>query len=99
MGYQMVRKMSASVKALDTSRPVTAAQSNSDLNPVNASQAADVAGFNYVYRDFDAYHQRYPTKPIFSSEDTSTVMTRDEYVSNRRGANPVLDSYDDTALA
>ena len=99
MGFEMVRRMSAAVKALDSTRPVTAAQSNSDLNPVNASQAADVAGFNYVYRDFDAYHQRYPTKPIFSSEDTSTVMTRDEYVSNRRGANPVLDSYDDTALA
>src|SRR5450432_1693671 len=35
---------------------------------------------------------------MFSSEDTSSVMTREEYTSNRRGANPVLDSYDDTAL-
>jgi beta-galactosidase len=26
-------------------------------------------------------------------------MTREEYASNRRGTNPVLDSYDDTALA
>ena len=52
MGYQLVRRMSASVKQLDTTRPVTAAQSNSDLNPINASQAADVAGFNYVYKDF-----------------------------------------------
>jgi beta-galactosidase len=46
VGYQLVRRMSASVKELDTTRPVTAAQSNSDLNPINASQAADVAGFN-----------------------------------------------------
>ena len=98
MGYEMVRRMPAVVKSRDTTRPVTAAQSNSDLNPVNASQAADVAGFNYVYYDFDAYHKKYPNKPIFSSEDTSTVMTRDEYTSIRRGANPVLDSYDDTAL-
>jgi beta-galactosidase len=98
MGYEMVRRMSEVVKARDTTRPVTAAQSNSDLNPVNASQAADVAGFNYVYRDFDAYHKLYPTKPLFSSEDTSTVMTREEYASSRRGTNPVLDSYDDTAL-
>jgi len=98
MGYEMVRRMSVAVKKRDTTRPVTAAQSNSDLNPVNASQAADVAGFNYVYRDYDAYHKRYPTKPIFSSEDTSSVMTRDEYSSNRRGTNPVVDSYDDTAL-
>ena len=96
MGYEMVRRMSAAVKELDTTRPVTAAQSNSDLNPVNASQAADVAGFNYVYRDFNRYHALYPTKPIFSSEDTSTVMTRDEYTTDR--ARSVLDAYDDYAL-
>ena len=93
MGYEMVRRMSAVVKGIDTTRPVTAAQSNSTLNAINASQAADVAGFNYVYREYDAYHQRYPTKPIFSSEDTSTVMTRGEYTTNRQAA--VLDSYDD----
>ncbi len=96
MGYQLVRRMSAAVKQLDTSRPVTAAQSNSDLNPVNASQAADVAGFNYVYRDFDQYHKINPNKPMFSSEDTSTVMTRDQYVTNR--AEMLLDSYDDQVL-
>ena len=96
MGYEMVRRMAAVVKSRDTTRPVTAAQSNSDLNPVNASQAADVAGFNYVYYDFDAYHKKYPTEPIFSSEDTSTVMTRGEFASNRRLA--VLDSYDDYVL-
>jgi beta-galactosidase len=96
MGYEMVRRMSEAVKELDTTRPVTAAQSNSDLNPVNASQAADVAGFNYVYRDYDRYHQLYPTRPIFSSEDTSTVMTRDEYVTDRSRA--VIDAYDDFVL-
>jgi beta-galactosidase len=96
MGYELVRRMSVAVKELDTSRPVTAAQSNSVLNPINASQAADVAGFNYVYRDFDRYHQLNPTKPIFSSEDTSTVMTRDEYVTDRKRS--VLDSYDDQVM-
>ena len=96
MGYQLVRRMSASVKELDTTRPVTAAQSNSDLNPVNASQAADVAGFNYVYRDFDEYHRINPTKPMFSSEDTSTVITRDQYTTDRKAM--LLDSYDDQVL-
>lgn len=96
MGYQLVRRMSASVKELDTTRPVTAAQSNSDLNPVNASQAAEVAGFNYVYRDFDEYHKINPAKPMFSSEDTSTVMTRDQYVTDRNAM--LLDSYDDQVL-
>lgn len=96
MGYELVRRMSASVKQLDTTRPVTAAQSNSDLNPVNASQAADVAGFNYVYRDFDEYHRINPAKPMFSSEDTSTVMTRDQYITDRKVM--LLDSYDDEVL-
>ena len=96
MGYQLVRRMSASVKQLDTTRPVTSAQSNSDLNPVNASQAADVAGFNYVYRDFDEYHKTNPAKPMFSSEDTSTGMTRDQYVTDRPAM--LLDSYDDQVL-
>jgi beta-galactosidase len=96
MGYEMVRRMSEVVKERDTTRPVTAAQSNSDLNPVNASQAADVAGFNYVYYDFDAYHKKYPTKPLFSSEDTSTVMTRDEFATDRQ--RTVLTSYDEYVL-
>jgi beta-galactosidase len=96
MGYELVRRMSAAVKELDTTRPVTAAQSNSVLNPVNASQAADVAGFNYVYRDFDRYHELNPGKPVFSSEDTSTVMTRDTYVSDRNRC--LLDSYDDQVM-
>jgi beta-galactosidase len=93
MGYELVRRMSASVKQFDTTRPVTAAQSGAALNPVNASQAADVAGFNYIYRDFDAYHKANPAKPIFSSEDTSTVMTRDQYVTDKSAM--LLDSYDD----
>lgn len=96
MGYQLVRRMSAAVKELDTTRPVTAAQSNSDLNSVNASQAADVAGFNYVYRDFDEYHRVNPSKPMFSSEDTSSVMTRDQYTTDRTAM--LLDSYDDQVL-
>ena len=33
MGYEMVRRMSAVVKARDTTRPVTAAQSNSAPEP------------------------------------------------------------------
>ena len=61
-GYQMVRRMAAEVKKLDITRPVTAAQSGGNLNPVNASQAADVAGFNYQQGQYDAFHKP-PTPP------------------------------------
>ncbi len=91
-GYEMVRRMVHAVKRLDSTRPVTAAQSNSMLNPANASQAADVAGFNYQHGEYDAYHAANPTKPVVSSEDTSAVMTRGEYVTDKELA--VLNSYD-----
>jgi beta-galactosidase len=96
IGYEIARRMKAAVKELDATRPVTAAQSNSVLNPVNTSQVLDVAGINYGHRDFDEYHAKNPTKPILSSEDTSTVMTRDEFVTNKKQA--VLDSYDDQVV-
>lgn len=94
-GYEMVRKMTALVKQLDTTRPVTAAQNGDFLNEWNASKAADVAGFNYHPGDYDAYHQAYPTKPMTSSEDTSAVMTRGEYTTDR--AKSILGSYDTEA--
>jgi beta-galactosidase len=91
-GYEMVRRMAKTVKQLDATRPVTAAQSNSMFSPVNASQAADVAGFNYQHGDYAAYHAANPTKPVVSSEDTSAVMTRGEYQTDKKRA--VLNSYD-----
>ncbi|MBO9619601.1 MAG: DUF4982 domain-containing protein [Niabella sp.] len=91
-GYEMVRYMSARVKDLDTTRPVTAAQSGGQLNPVNVSQAADVVGFNYQQGAYDAFHKKYPDKPLVSSEDGSAVMTRGEYVTDRK--KDILGSYD-----
>jgi beta-galactosidase len=91
-GYEMVRRMATLVKRLDPTRPVTAAQSNSMLNPVNASQAADVTGFNYQQAEYDRYHAANPAIPMLSSEDTSAVMTRGEYETDKERA--VLNSYD-----
>lgn len=91
-GFEMVRRMATAVKQLDATRPVTAAQSNSMLSPFNASLAADVAGFNYQHEAYDDYHAANPSKPIISSEDTSAVMTRGEYSSDR--SRSVLNSYD-----
>lgn len=92
-GYEMVRRMAAAVKELDTSRPVTAAQSGGQMNPVNVSGAVDVVGFNYQQGNYDAFHRAHPDKPITSSEDTSAVMTRGEF-ETVKGKN-ILGSYDD----
>ena len=91
-GYEMVRRMTAAVKELDTNRPVTAAQSGGQMNPINVSDAVDVVGFNYQQGSYDAFHQKHPQTPITSSEDTSAVMTRDEYETVK--SNNVIASYD-----
>ncbi len=92
-GYEMVRYMSAKVKNLDTTRKITAAQSGGQLTNLNVSHAADVVGFNYQIKNYDAYHLKNPTKPMTSSEDVSAVMVRGEYVTNRK--KNILADYDE----
>lgn len=91
-GMEMVRRLNAVVKRLDTTRPVTAAQSGGQLAPVNVSQAVDVVGFNYQISAYDKFHQLNPNLPVTSSEDTSAVMTRGEYVTDK--SRNILGSYD-----
>jgi beta-galactosidase len=92
-GYEMVRRMSHAVKRLDDTRPVTAAIHGGFFEPVNVTQAVDVVGFNYHIEDYDRFHAANPTKPMTSSEDTSTVMTRGVYATDMGGH--VLSSFDD----
>ena len=75
-GYEMVRRMAKAVKQLDTTRPVTAAMNNGMDAPLNVSKAVDVVGFNYQQDKYDAFHKKFPAKPLTSSEDTSSWMTR-----------------------
>lgn len=93
-GYEMVRRMTAIVKELDCTRPVTAAQNSGHLNTINAAMAADVVGFNYLHKDYDAFHREHPHRPALSSEDASAVMTRGEYVTDRQ-QRFIIDSYDE----
>ena len=91
-GYEMVRRMAAAVKKLDTTRPVTAAMNGGMFSPVNVSQAVDVVGFNYQIDSYDRFHAANPKLPLTSSEDTSAVMTRGEYANDK--TRNVLSSYD-----
>src|SRR6218665_2189016 len=91
-GYEMVRRMSAVVKSLDTTRPVTAAMNGGFFAPVNVSQAVDVAGFNYQMNQYDNFHHTNPILPLTSSEDVSGLMQRGVYVTDKE--DHLLDSYD-----
>jgi beta-galactosidase len=95
VGYEMVRRMSAAVKALDDTRPVTAAMNGGFLTELNVSHAVDVVGANYQVPDYDKYHKAYPNKPFTSSEDTSAFMTRGEFKTVKE--KNLIASYDDDA--
>jgi len=92
-GYEMVRRMVEAVKELDDTRPVTAAMNGGMDQPISVADAVDVVGFNYSIPLYDKYHAAHPEKPLTSSEDSSSVMTRGEYV--RDDTRHVLDEYDD----
>ncbi|RZA09191.1 MAG: glycoside hydrolase family 2 protein, partial [Moraxellaceae bacterium] len=93
VGYEMVRRMTAAVKALDDTRPVTAAMNGGFLTDLNVSHAVDVVGANYQVPDYDRFHKARPEMPFTSSEDTSAFMTRGEYTTDN--SKNVIASYDD----
>ncbi|MGN6424658.1 MAG: beta-galactosidase GalA [Asticcacaulis sp.] len=94
-GYEMVRRMSAAVKALDATRPVTAAMNGGLDAAISVAEAVDVVGINYQQDKYDLFHKAHPDKPMFSSEDTSAFMTRGEYKSDQD--KHIMASYDDEA--
>ena len=76
MGVAMIRRMKSVVRALDTSRPITAALNGAMFAEPNIADELDVVGFNYGQSHYDRYHRTYPGRPLLSSEDTSAFMTR-----------------------
>jgi beta-galactosidase len=98
-GMEMTRTMNAWVKRFDATRPTTGGQNKGQLgrdgkaNPKNAAMALDVIGINYQAYDYDKIRVAYPDKPMVSTEDTSQVMTRGEYVTDP--SRNIVASYDD----
>ncbi len=92
-GYEMVRRMRAFVRTLDTTRPVTAAASGGLFTPINVSNAVDVVGFNYQINSYENFHKQHPHTPMTSSEDVSGLMNRGEYVNDKK--KNTLAAYDD----
>ena len=92
-GYQMARTMAAAVKALDDTRPVTAAMNGGFFGQYSVGHALDVVGANYQVDVYDKFHQVFPKVPFTSSEDTSAFMTRGEFTTDNK--KNVFASYDD----
>ncbi|MGK6321662.1 beta-galactosidase GalA [Sphingomonas sp. DT-51] len=96
-GVEMVRRMAHAVRALDDSRPVTAAMNGAFFEPASVSSVVDVTGFNYYQGDYDRFHRLFPTRAMTSSEDTSAFETRGAFASDP--SRHILSSYDDEAAS
>ena len=80
-GIELTKNMTAVVKQLDPTRPVTAAltETNYDKNFIAQAQVLDVLGFNYKYFDYDKLPTEFKGYPLIASETTSALQTRGVY--------------------
>jgi beta-galactosidase len=77
-GARMIGTMKRMARRLDPSRLVTLAMNGGWGSAT--SEVLDVQGFNYNIMEYDAFHEKFPHKPIIVSESGSTVGTRGIYV-------------------
>jgi beta-galactosidase len=80
-GITITRELVDLVKALDTTRPVTAALTETDpeKNQIYQSGALDLLSFNYKHREYLKFPERYPGECMLASENMSALSTRGHY--------------------
>ncbi len=80
-GISIARELVATVKALDSTRPVTAALSESDpqKNFIYQSGALDVVGLNYHIETYKDFPKNYPNQKFIGSENVSGLASRGHY--------------------
>ncbi len=94
-GARIGKELAAIVKALDTTRPVTAAMNppiivNGDINiqftdtaaqpnALAGSGALDIIGYNYAHQTYANHKINFPKTPFIATETTSALATRGYY--------------------
>lgn len=75
IGVRVTKRLTAAVKRLDNSRPVTSAI---DADPLNSPVAlcSELIGINYNLQIWDEIKEKYPRTPIYISECCATGTTR-----------------------
>jgi beta-galactosidase len=79
-GAKIAASMVQLCHELDPTRVVSAAV-NGD-NEKGISKAFDIVGFNYNQQLPDAFHKKYPKRPLYGSETSSAISTRGEYATD-----------------
>jgi beta-galactosidase len=80
-GITITRELVDIVKALDNTRPVTCALTETDpeKNYIYQSGALDLLSFNYKHREYLKFPERYPGECMLASENMSALSTRGHY--------------------
>lgn len=79
-GWKLARHLSSIVREEDPTRPTTAGFNWKGAAFDGMQAAVDVTGFNYKPDLYNEFHRRNPTRPVYGSETSSCVSTRDFYI-------------------
>lgn len=81
-GTRITRTLTEIVKALDPTRPVTSALTETfpEKNFISKAGVLDVLGFNYKDYDYAFLPERFPGQKFIASETASAVETRGVYL-------------------
>ncbi len=80
-GTVLVKKLVEAIKAIDISRPVTTAltETFAEKNFISQANSLDVLGFNYKLYDYEALPKRFPGQKFIATETASALETRGVY--------------------
>lgn len=78
-GHEISNRLTAIIKAGDTTRPVTAGCSKPETGFNGFQKTVDVFGYNYKPHLYGEFREENPNLPLYGSETASTVSSRGEY--------------------
>lgn len=92
VGRRISQRLLSEVRRLDKTRYVMTAI---NITPENATvcDELDVIGVNYCWDAYSAVHEKYPDKPVISSENCATGTTRGWYFDNE-ASKAFISAYD-----
>src|SRR5580704_10954710 len=98
-GVLILTAMKALATQLDGSRPVSIAPTGA-IGTAGGLVVCDVAGYNYMDPQAEAFHKAHPEKPVMGTETVSAVGTRGIYVTDpSKGYVGSYDPYTTTGRA
>jgi beta-galactosidase len=80
-GYRIARELRAIIRALDTTRPITSALNDVDMNKnaIFRSGSLDLVGYNYAQKEYPGFPERLPREKFIGTETVSALETRGHY--------------------